>query len=195
MTAGVRRRHRRPIEAIETRTTRSAECEERVQRALAKLVKTGAPFTIENLCDLAGVGKTFIYDKRRPDLTKAILTARDCAREVSAERAAQRADAADVSWRERAMNAESLAKSLRAAIRDRDNRIADLTGQLYSPDGQHLIDELAELRKLVETLSRTLRNTEIENGKLHRSLDAARMNVKRERERNASSLGIIHRES
>ena len=34
-----------------------------MRKALAKLTKTGAPFTIENVCNLAGVGKTFIYDK------------------------------------------------------------------------------------------------------------------------------------
>jgi hypothetical protein len=45
---------------------------------LVKLTKTGAPFTVENVCDLAGVGKTFIYDKRRPELTKAVLAARAC---------------------------------------------------------------------------------------------------------------------
>lgn len=192
MTPDTQPQRRRPIEAIEKRTARSAECERRVRRALSKLVNTGAPFTVENLCDLAGVGKTFIYDKRRPELTAAILAARDTARAVEAECAEQRYDGAELVWRERAINAESLAKSLRAALKERDTRIADLTGQLYDPDGNHLIDQLTELRHMIETLSHKLRLTEIENGKLHRSLDAARMNVKRERERNVAHLGIVH---
>ncbi|MCB0951091.1 MAG: hypothetical protein KDB44_17825, partial [Mycobacterium sp.] len=38
--------------------------------ALTKLAKTGAPFTIENVCHLAGVGKTFIYDNADPNSPK-----------------------------------------------------------------------------------------------------------------------------
>ena len=75
MTAHLGRR--RPVEAIARRTSASIECGHRVRKTLRKLVKTGAPFTVENVCDLAGVGKTFIYDKRRPELTRAVLTARD----------------------------------------------------------------------------------------------------------------------
>ena len=77
------RKRRRPIEAIEQRTRRNVECQRRVRNALAKLTKTGAPFTIENVCDLAGVGKTFIYDKRHPALTAAVLAARDASQAVT----------------------------------------------------------------------------------------------------------------
>jgi hypothetical protein len=62
-------KRRRPVEAIEHRMGRSAECERRVRRALTKLTRTGVPFTVENVCEFAGVGKTFIYDKRRPYMT------------------------------------------------------------------------------------------------------------------------------
>ena len=179
---------RRPMEAIEHRVTRSVECEKRVRKALSKLAKTGAPFTVENICDLAGVGKTFIYDKRRPELTKAVLAARDASRDVVTVRAAEQHDDQTSSWRERALNAETLAKTLRAAIKERDARIADLTGQIYDPDGNHLAEQNSELRQLVLTLNQNLRNNELENGKLRRSLDAARANVKRERERNVTQL-------
>ncbi|WP_425005034.1 hypothetical protein [Mycolicibacterium sp. S3B2] len=37
---------RRPVEMIEHRATTSAECEQRVRKALTKLTKTGAPFTV-----------------------------------------------------------------------------------------------------------------------------------------------------
>ena len=180
-------KRRRPVEAIKHRTTRSAECQRRVHRALAKLIKTGAPFTVENVCDLAGVGKTFIYDKRRPELTRAVLTARDASQAVTAQ-AEQRLDNATASWRERAFNAEALAKSLRTTVKERDNRISDLTGQLYDPDGNHLAEQNAELRQLLITLNHNLRTAELENTKLRRSLDASRANVTRERERNVAQL-------
>ena len=179
---------RRPVEAIAQRASRSIDCERRVRKALAKLTKTGAPFTVENICDLAGVGKTFIYDKRRPELMHMVLTARDASQAAVTRRAEERRDEDTASWRERAVNAETLAKTLREAIKQRDDRIADLTGQLYDPSGTHLADENARLRELIKTLSTNMQRAQQEINSLRRSLDAARANVKRERERNVTQL-------
>ena len=181
-------RRRRPVEAIEQRTRRSLECEQRVRKALAKLAKTGVPFTVEDVCNLASVGKTFIYDKRHPELTKTVLAARDVSQVNTIRRAELRVDENTSSWRERALNAEALAKTLREAIKQRDERIADLTGQLYDPSGTHLADENARLRELIKTLSTNMQRTQQEINSLRRSLDAARANVKRERERNITEL-------
>ena len=177
---------RRPIEAIEHRSRVSAELEQRVRKALTKLVKTGAPFTVEDVCNLACVGKTFIYDKRRAELKKAVLAARDASQHDLLKRTADDLDAKNNSWRERAMNAEALAKQLRSVVKERDARIAEITGQLYDPEGSHLADKNAELRKLVETLNRNLLDAEMDNQRLRRSLDASRANVRRERERNVT---------
>lgn len=185
-------KRRRPVEAIEYRIGRSAECERRVHRALVKLTKTGAPFTVENVCDLAGVGKTFIYDKRRPELTKAVLAARDASQNATALRAEQRLDDDAASWREGALNAEALATRLRTTVKERDATISDLTGQLFDPDGNHLAEENAELRRLLLTLNQNLRKAHVDNGELRRSLDAARANLKRERERNVTLLGNVN---
>ena len=111
------------------------ECEQRVRKALTKLTKTGVPFTVENVYQLAGVGKTFIYDKRHPELTKTVLAARDASQVAATTRAERNVDEQTASWRERALNAEALSKKVRADIKDRDARIAELTGQLYDPDG------------------------------------------------------------
>lgn len=180
--------HRRPVEMIEHRATKSAECEQRVRKALTKLTKTGAPFTVENVCNLAGVGKTFIYDKRRPQLTQAVLAARDASQGAAIQRADQEIDKASASWRERALDAEALAKSLRNAVKQREARINDLTGQLYDPDGNHLAEENSRLRDLVSTLNHNIQRTHSENDTLRRSLDAARANIKRERDRNVTQL-------
>ena len=143
---------RRPVEAIQHRTKVSAELERRVRKALTKLVKTGAPFTVEDVCNLACVGKTFIYDKRRAELTNAVLAARDASQRSAITTAEEDIDTKTASWRERATNAEALAKELRAVVKERDARIAELTGQLYDPEGSHLADQNAELRKLVQNL-------------------------------------------
>ena len=123
-----------------------------------------------------------------PELTKTVLAARDASQAAATTRAEQHHERETASWRERALNAEALANSLRATVKEREARISDLTGQLYDPDGNHLAEQNAELRKLVLTLNLNLRNAELENDKLRRSLDAARANVKRERERNVTQL-------
>jgi hypothetical protein len=140
------------------------------------------------VCDLAGVGKTLIYDKRHPELTKMVLHARDASQVTVAHRAEQRLDDGTASWRERALNAEVLARTLRAAVKERDGRIADLTGELYDPDGAHLADENARLRDLILTLNKNLQHAQLENSRLRHSIDGARANVKRERERNVTRL-------
>ena len=179
---------RRPVEMIEHRATTSAECEQRVRKALTKLTKTGAPFTVTNVCDLAGVGKTFIYDKRRSHLTEAVLAARDASQSTAIQRVDQEIEKTSASWRERALDAEALAKSLRRTVKQREARINDLAGQLYDPEGNHLAEENARLRQLVSTLNHNLQRAQGENDTLRRSLDAARANVKRERARNVTQL-------
>jgi hypothetical protein len=179
---------RRPVEAIEKRAHRSLECEQRVRKALGKLTKTGIPFTVKDVCDLAGVGKTFIYDPRHPDLTQAILDARNASRIATTTRAEQNLDERNSSWRERAINAEAHAKKLKSDLAERDSRIADLTGQLYDPNGVHLLDENTRLRGLLAVANQNLKDAHIEMQTLTRSLAAARANVKRERQRNVTQL-------
>lgn len=177
---------RRPIEAIESRVRRSVECEQRVRKALTKLVRTGAPFTVEDVCTLARVGKTFIYDKRHPDLTQAVLAARDASR--TPDRISANTDGESQSWKERAMNAEALARALRTTVKEQAVRISDLTGELFDPSGSHLAEQNSELRGLVQALSQRLRDAEMEKAKLLRSLDAARATIKRERERRVAEV-------
>jgi hypothetical protein len=179
---------RRPVEAIERRVERSADCERRVHRALTRLVKAGNAFTVEDVCALARVGKTFLYDDRRPELKAAVLAARDASRASSATRNIDASQKDSASWRERAMNAEALAKNLRAEVKARDAQVSDLIGQLYDPEGNHLLEENTKLRHLVGELNQNLQRAMIENNQLRRSLDAARANVKRERERNVTQI-------
>ena len=179
---------RRPMEAIEKRAHRSVECEQRVRKALGKLARTGVPFTVKDVYDLAGVGKTFIYDRRHPELTQTILDARNASQIATTIRAEQSIDERNSSWRETALNAEAHAKKLKADLTERDSRIADLIGQLYDPNGVHLVDENARLRGLLAVANQNLRDAHIEVQTLTRSLDAARANVKRERQRNVTQL-------
>ena len=49
-------------------------------------------------------------------------------------------------------------------IRERDERISDLAGQLYDPDGNHLAEQNTELRKLVCTLNQNLQHAALAPG-------------------------------
>ena len=65
----------------------------------------------------------------------------------------------------------------------------DLDDELRSYQDM-LADENARLRDLVLTLNKNLQQASIENNSLRRSLDGARANVKRERERNVAQLFV-----
>jgi hypothetical protein len=117
-----------------------------------------------------------------------VRTARDASQVTDTRRTEQRLDENTASLRERAINAEVLARTLHAAVNERDAHIADLTGLLYHPDGTHLAVENKRLRDLILTLNANLLRAQLEISNLRRSLDAARANVKRERERNVAQL-------
>jgi hypothetical protein len=179
MTAA--RSPRRPVEAIESRNLRTIECEQQVRKAVARLAKTGLPFTVEEVCRRSGVGKTFIYDKRRPELTRLVLQARDTSQNATQVAADDEATAA--SWRTRALNAEAQVKQLRNDVRARDHRISDLTGELFDPEGNHLAEENARLRGQIDALNIQLTKLRSEFTIAQRSLHASRASVRREQER------------
>lgn len=180
---------RRPIEAIESRNRHAAECEARVRKVVAKLAKTGLPFTVEEVCRRADVGKTFIYDKKRPNLTKLVLDARDTSQLSVRARVEEQHAAEEGTWRERALNAEARLKDLRAALRQQDAQIGDLTGQLFDPEGNYLADENARLRRQIDVLNQQITGIQTDLTIAQRSLQASRANVRREQER---SLAVVH---
>lgn len=179
---------RRPDEAIRTRTDRTKHCEKQVRTALTRLIRTGAPFTITNVCDLAGVGRTFIYDHSRPDLRNAVIAARNASRQIATRQVSNALDDAELSWRQRALNAEALIKDLRRTITDNTHMIGALTGELYDPDGNHLAETNLRLTQLNRHLSENLRQAQCDINTLQRSLTAARANIQRERQRNVTQL-------
>ena len=101
----------------------------------------------------------------RPAIPTSESATGDLLRTSSRERKTVQAehdlDQQNASWRERATNAEALVKTLRAAIRDRDGRISDLTGQLYDPNGNHLAERNAELPNLVHSLQKFFEPTKL----------------------------------
>lgn len=173
---------RRPVEAIESRNQRSLECEEKVRKTVARLVKTGLPFTVEEVCRRSGVGKTFIYDKRRPELTHLVIEARDTSQHTAP--AAVDDGVAATSWRTRALNAEGHVKQLRNDVRERDHRISDLIGQLFDPEGNHLAEENTRLREQINALNVQMTKLRNDYAVAQRSLNASRASMRREQERN-----------
>lgn len=177
---------RRPVEAIESRNQRSLECEEKVRKTLARLVKTGLPFTVEEVCRRSGVGKTFIYDKRHPELTRLVMDARDTSQHTAANPADD--DASAASWKTRALNAEGHVKRLRNDVRERDHRISDLLGQLFDPEGNHLAEENTRLREQINSLNVQMTKLRNDYAMAQRSLHASRVSMRREQERNLAVL-------
>jgi hypothetical protein len=63
-----------------------------------------------------------------------------------------------------------------------------MTSQAPPPDQTHTVKAGKRLRDLILTLNNNLQQAQLENGRLRRSLEGARANVKQERERNVTQL-------
>lgn len=173
---------RRPIEAIETQLSRSAQARQDVEKALARLIKAGAPFTVADVMRLSGRGRTMIYEQE--DLKEKVLKARDASKAARAETNLADHDKRESSWKERAQQAECLAKSLHETIKQRDQRIAELQALLRDTDGVLLAVRLEEKDDLIVRLQKKITQLEGEKRSLSTGLSGSRANLIRERERN-----------
>ncbi len=173
---------RTPVEAIESRRSVSEEARRDVDKALAKLVKAGTPFTVADVTRVSGRGRTLIYEDK--DLKEKVLAARKASQAKPAKAATTAHDAREASWKERAQQAEALAKELHRTIKERDQRIADLQAAVRDPDGVLLVDRLSEKEALINRLHSKIRALEKDNRTLTTGLNGSRANVIRERKRN-----------
>ena len=196
---------RQPAEAINSRRSESQQAHDDVRRAVKRLIRTGAPFKVTDVMAFSGRAKSFIYSHDGDgDRTCAICTNKDnlktlaqeacrASRGEARQRTGDTHEASQASHRERANQAESLAKRLHRQIKEQDALIRDLKAQLRDPAGFLLVDRLRETNqentKLRADLTK-LRNTQrFQN----RQIQAARENVIREQSRNVTQLHIEQR--
>ncbi|MCV7008852.1 hypothetical protein PJN38_24875 [Mycobacterium kansasii] len=196
---------RQPKEAIESRQSDSTAAHDAVRRALHRLINTGAPFKVTDVIKLSGRSKSFIYahdGRKNADGTPVcelctcaegslkiiVQGAAEVSRGEAAAAATVRHEAHQASYRERAKQAEALAKQLHQQIRERDSVIRDLRAQLRAPDGTLLADKLRQMTKDLATSRSELARAQSKLKRTNDSLIAARANITYEQERNVARL-------
>lgn len=203
---------RQPGEAIESRKSDSKSAHEAVRRALHRLINTGAPFKVTDVITLSGRSKSFIYahDGRKDagstpvcelcpaeegSLKTVVQGAVEASRGEAAATAATKYEARQASYRERAKQAEALAKQLHQQIQDRDSVIRDLRAQLRTPDGTLLADKLHQVTKDLVSTRSELASAQTKLRRAYDSLTAARANITYEQERNVAQFNPARRTS
>jgi predicted RNase H-like nuclease (RuvC/YqgF family) len=84
----------------------------------------------------------------------------------------------EASWRERALNAESMVKMAHEEIVKQRNRIGDLMGQIRDLETEWTDDSIQRITTENTTLKQRVRQLSQENHELDERLKAARSNVR-----------------
>jgi hypothetical protein len=142
----------RKIEALQEAAAQKArESEERVEKALEKMIKQGQKITFATVAQVANVSTAYLY--KQPDLRSRIETLRDQQKQRSKPK--QPPPASDNSKAVIIQNLRAENKRLRGQIDEIRKINESLTGKLYQlQSSQNLADRLraenAELRKQLE---------------------------------------------
>ncbi|MDQ1538921.1 MAG: hypothetical protein QOE58_3314, partial [Actinomycetota bacterium] len=123
----------RPEQAIDTRRRDAAAKVAAVEKAVKLLGRTGAPMTRAAVSKLAGVSRSFTYEN---DLARAVIKTAQTRSQAHVEGRMETVTAQqEASWRQRALNAEDQARTLRQEVTRQRRIVGDLLGQLREPDG------------------------------------------------------------
>jgi D-mannonate dehydratase len=164
-----------PSQAIAARQREADAKLAAVRNAIKTLARIGAPVTRAGIAALAGVSRSFTYQN---DTANTLITT---AQQRSHTRQINLVDAMtaqqEVSWRERALNAEEQIRSLNRELGRQRQLVADLLGQLRDPDGTWLEHDRARLRDENQRLLHERNQLVAAQYELQRKLDGARANV------------------
>ncbi len=164
----------RTAAAVQARRRATQHKLDQVRDAVAFLRRSKAPVTYPAVARRAGVSRTFLYENPG---ARALITA--AAAKTTSQRASKIADAdaqAEVSWRERALNAEEALKAAHAEIRTQRARIGHLLGQIRNLEHQRPGGTVEQLNAENAELKQRLRQATADNRVLEDRLQAARSN-------------------
>ncbi|MDP9074491.1 MAG: DUF6262 family protein [Actinomycetota bacterium] len=176
----------RPEQAIDARRRDTAAKVAAVEKAVNLLGRTGTPMTRAGVSKLAGVSRSFTYENEQA--RTVIATAQSRTQANGDGRMETVTAQQEASWRERALNAEDQARTLRQEVTRQRRLVGDLLGQLREPDGTWIENDRDRLRKENDTLLSERNKLVRERDDLQRRLDGARANISRLNERRVTEL-------
>lgn len=162
--------------AIAARRQRGDQLLKQVEMAIRQLGRERGKITVREVARRAGTSSTFLYENSKARQLIAAATADLTARQE--QRADDKHEAIESSWRERALNAEHALTTVQKEVLAQRQRIAELMGQVRDLDRswsgestQRLVEENTSLQLQVKRLTQ-------EHRSLQERLEGARSNVR-----------------
>ncbi|GAA4038036.1 hypothetical protein GCM10023063_41400 [Arthrobacter methylotrophus] len=149
---------------------------ERVHQAIARLRREKARVSVAAVARRADVSRTFLYDNF--EARTAIATAMAEAGEHRPRMLADQDSERELTWRERALNAEDGLKAAQAEILTQRTRIGELLGQIRDLQAEWTEEAVQRITTENTTLKQRVRQLTAENRALDERLKAARSNLR-----------------
>jgi chromosome segregation ATPase len=148
----------------------------RVRDTIARLCREKAPVSVAAVARQAGVSRTFLYTNQ--DAKTAVAEAIQQAGNQQRRLVVETEDARELTWRERALNAEDALKAAHAEILAQRNRIGELLGRIRDLEAEWTCDDIQRITTENTTLKERVRQLSADNRALDERLKAARSNLR-----------------
>ncbi|QIY68803.1 DUF6262 family protein [Streptomyces sp. RLB1-33] len=178
----------RTAAALAARRRKTETALERVQEAIAWLLREKAQVSVAAVARRADVSRTFLYDN--PKARAAVVAAMTEAGERRIRMLAND-DEHEATWRERALNAEEALKAAHAEILTQRTRIGELLGQIRDLQAEWTEEAIQRTTTENTTLKQRIRQLTADNRTLDERLKAARSNLRFQDRRIADLEALI----
>lgn len=162
--------------ALEARRATTQAAHQRVHHVLAQIRRDKAPITVAAIARRAGVSRTFLYTN--PEARAAVADAAAVSGlQRTTDRTAQDTEQ-EVTWRERALNAEDALKTAHAEILQQRTRLGEILGQVRDLQAERTEGSIQRITTENTNLKQRVRQLTTDNRTLDERLKAARSNMR-----------------
>ncbi|MGV7667657.1 DUF6262 family protein [Mycobacterium kansasii] len=148
----------------------------RVDDAIKRLRREKATVSIAAIARRAGVSRTFLYTN--PDAKTAVAGAIQDTTDRRSRPIADPGDTGEMTWRERALNAEDALKASNSEILNQRTRIGELLGRIRDLEAEWTQESIQRVTTENTTLKQRVRQLSVDNRNLDERLQAARSNLR-----------------
>ena len=148
----------------------------RVRDTIARLRREKTPVSVAAVARRAGVSRTFLYTNQ--DAKTAVAEATRQTGDQRRRLVVETDDARELTWRERALNAEDALKATHTEIVAQRNRIGELLGRIRDLEAEWAQDDIERITTENTTLKQRVRQLSADNRTLDERLTAARSNLR-----------------
>jgi Family of unknown function (DUF6262) len=148
----------------------------RVRDTIARLRREKTPVSVAAVARRGGVSRTFLYTN--PDAKTAVAEAIRHAGDQRRRLVVETDNSRELTWRERALNAEDALKAAHTEIVAQRNRIGELLGRIRDLEAEWTRDDVERITTENTTLKERVRQLSADNRTLDERLKAARSNLR-----------------